>query len=558
MARQRLNRLIFILNWLLFCSLVQAETSSAGRGVAFGLQEFINQQTQAGQKTIVVPPGSYRVTPRGGQHLTLRNLQNIQIVADGVEMICTETTTALNISHCTNVTVRGLVIDYDPLPFTQGRITSFSADKKSAEVELFDGYPGTGSAINFKYEIFRPDTRTLRCSDRYVRNLEVMDSRHLRINTPDEHSDSPEQVGDLIVIGSEHAPHGNAAHAVVCDHNVNVRLENIDLFASNCFGFIEDNCDSSTYYRCRIDRRSAADDLVKRAEPRLRSLNADAYHSSDAVKGPAYIECVAKFMGDDCVNIHGRYELVVASTGAVLRVVSPERSSFAAGDPVEFLPFAGERPPDAVVKKVEPDTPVTSVEKAFIQKLAIVPGVKESLVNGGARCYQVTLDRPTTLPPGSLIAAANHLGDGFLVKGCDFGYNRSRGILIKASHGQLIDNTITESWMAAVLVSPEFFWFEAGSSADVRISGNKVIGCRQPAIEVVAFGGNGKPLASGAHRDITIVSNTISESVLPNIRVTSTSRLVVRDNQLTPVKSGNANQLISIEDCSQPELQSLP
>ena len=297
---------------------------------------------------------------------------------------------------------------------------------------------------------------------------------------------------------------------------------------------------------------------MKRADPRLRSLNADAFHSSEAVKGPAYIECVAKFMGDDCVNIHGRYEMVTASTGAVLRVAVPGKISLAVGDPVEFLPFTGERPPDAVIKKIAPDGPVTSGEKAFIQRLGLVQGIKERMLNGGATCYQVTLDRPTTLPQGSLIAAANHLGDGFLVKGCDFGCNRSRGILIKASHGQVIDNTITQSWIAAVLVAPEFYWFEAGSSSDVTISGNKIIGCRQPAIEVVANGGNGKPLASGAHSDISIFNNIITKSVWPNIRVTSTARLVVRNNQLTPGQPGARNTPISIEDCRRPELQSLP
>jgi hypothetical protein len=32
------------------------------------------------------------------------------------------------ITRCTNVTVRGLTIDYDPLPYTQGRISAISAD----------------------------------------------------------------------------------------------------------------------------------------------------------------------------------------------------------------------------------------------------------------------------------------------------------------------------------------------------------------------------------------------------------------------------------------------
>ena len=39
------------------------------------------------------------------------------------------------------MTVLGLTIDYDPLPFTQGRIVSLSEDKRVHEIELFDGYP---------------------------------------------------------------------------------------------------------------------------------------------------------------------------------------------------------------------------------------------------------------------------------------------------------------------------------------------------------------------------------------------------------------------------------
>ena len=150
-------------------------------GVDFELQRFIDTELQAGKQRIVVPPGRYRVTPHDRQHLVLRNLKDITIVADGVEMICTETTRALTITHCTNLTLRGLVIDYDPLPFTQGRITGLSADKTVQEIELFDGYPAAETARNFKYEIFRPDTRTLRCEDRSVQRVEAVDSRHLRI-----------------------------------------------------------------------------------------------------------------------------------------------------------------------------------------------------------------------------------------------------------------------------------------------------------------------------------------------------------------------------------------
>ena len=123
-------------------------------GVPFDLQAFIDQQIAAGSRRIVVPPGRYRVTPRNQQHLLLRGLTDIQIIADDVEMICTETTRALTITSCTNLLVRGLTIEYDPLPFTQGRITGFATDKKVHEIELFEGYPAAGAARNFKYEVY--------------------------------------------------------------------------------------------------------------------------------------------------------------------------------------------------------------------------------------------------------------------------------------------------------------------------------------------------------------------------------------------------------------------
>jgi parallel beta-helix repeat protein len=499
-------------------------------GVGFDLQRFVDAELKAGKQRIVIPPGRYRVAPHDRQHLVLRDLKDITIAANGVEMICTETTRALTINHCTNLTVRGLVIDYDPLPFTQGRITAFGPNKKVHEIELFEGYPAAETARNFKYEIFRPDTRTLRCSDRFVQTVEAVDSRHLRIMTPGEKSDSPEEVGDLIVIGSDDASHGSIPHAVECDHNVNVRLEKIDLFASNCFGFIESDCDGSVYYQCRIDRRSAPDDFVKRGDPRLRSLDADAYHSNDAIKGPAYLECVAKFMGDDCVNIHGAYHLITRSDGAKLRVLAKGRMNIQPGDPVELVLYNGKRLPDARVIDIQPAGGILDEERAFLSRQKMDAGLKSGRALRNA--YTLTLDREINMPAGSVICAANRVGNGFSVKGGDFGFNRSRGILIKASHGEVTGNHMEGCKMSAILVTPEWWWLEAGSSSDVFITGNTIRDCGGVAICVDAVGGNGGIAPAGAHRNITITGNTVDDCSMPGILITSTAGLHVENNIL--------------------------
>jgi hypothetical protein len=265
----------------------------------------------------------------------------------------------------------------------------------------------------------------------------------------------------------------------------------------------------------------------------MRSLNADAFHSVDASKGPAIIGCTAKFQGDDCVNIHGMYDVLLSASGNQIRAVTIHGCKIQPGDPVEFLPFSGARPADAIAEKIEPDAPMTKVERDFFRKVHMLPQSKTNLIGGGKTCYKLTLDRPVTLPMGSALCSGNHIGNGFLVKDCDFGYNRSRGILIKASHGQVIDNTIAHGWMMAVLVTPEYWWLESSCPSDVLIRGNKIIGCRRQGIEVTAPGGDGKLLPSGAHRDITIEGNTFVDSAWPNIHVTSTDHLMVKDNILT-------------------------
>ncbi len=501
-------------------------------GQDFDLQGFIDKALKADSKRIVIPPGQYRVKPQRAQHLVLRGLSDVQIIADGVEMICTETTRALTIANCRNLTLRGLAIDYDPLPFTQGKIVRISDDKKTHEIELFDGYPGAEYARAFKYEIFRPDTRTLRCPD-YSYTIEKVDARHIRVIKNRGRATDPEQVGDLIVIGAEYAPGGSAGHAVECSGNVNVRLENIDLFGSNCFGFLEYNCDGSTYYRCRIDRRPAASDPVKRADPRLRSLNADAYHSKHAIKGPAIIECVAKFMGDDAVNICGNYHMVTACTGAELRVLANGSLNVEPGDPVELLAYDGTRLPDARVARIEPDGAITEAEKAFLLKQRMDERIR---TRWNAKAFKVTLDRAVELPMGSLLAASKRMGNGFLVQGCDFGMNRSRGILIKASNGKVIGNKLAGCWGEAIKVSPEYWWLESGSSNDVEIADNVIADCRTNGIAVYAHGGQGKLAPAGAHNHITISRNSVTGGPVPSIWVTSTDDLRIDHNICAPAQ----------------------
>ena len=213
-----------------------------------------------------------------------------------------------------------------------------------------------------------------------------------------------------------------------------------------------------------------------------------------------------------------------------MRVLANVSMNIRSGDPVELALFDGKRLPDATAISVQPAGKILEEERAFLSRQDMYPDFKSS--PGLEKAYTLTLDREIDMPIGSVICAANRVGNGFIVKGCDFGFNRSRGILIKASHGTVTGNQMDGCKMSAILVTPEWWWLEAGSSSDVTITGNTIRDCGEVGIRVGAMGGNGSIAPAGAHRNITITGNMVDDSPMPGILVTSTAGLRLENNRL--------------------------
>ncbi len=516
------------------------------------LRAWIAEALATGRKRIVIPEGRYRVNAEHGRHLAFRDLSNVEIIAYDVELVCTSTVAALAFDRCSNVTVRGLTIDYDPLPFTQGRIVSIEPDKSSMVFEVADGYPE--DQLEERVQIYDPDSGELRRGDaRWRSEIEPLGDRRYRVAKSGDYEFQPlrdtEQVGDILVTNNRSGGPG-PPHAVVSRNCTGMRFEDLTLHTSPCFGFLETDCDASTYIHCAIDRRAPEDDFVKRALPRMRSLNADAFHSKDAARGPAIIACTARYHGDDCVNINGRYHYVSRSTDRQLRVAVLDHLKFKPGDPVEFLPYSGPRPPDAQVVEIRPDpAPLDAAEADFIRKLRMDEGHRAKLLSQQARWFTITLDREVALPQGSMICCPSRLGNGFTVADCNFGHNRSRGILIKSSRGRIASNRISHSRMAAVLITPEYWWMEGGISSDVVVQNNVIKGCLETSIQVLAPGGDRRPLPAGAHRNISILNNRIEDGPWPLVRVTSTENPTIEGNTFPDRPEGSSGEAIKLEFC---------
>lgn len=559
-----------------------AADATADPGRPFDLQGFIDRELAAGKRRIVVPPGRHRVVPAAfardrvigskpasphvagtegraaRMHLLLAGLADVEIVATGAELICTEPTRAITFFDCKNVTLTGLTIDYDPLPFTQGRIAALSADRLVHEIELFADYPEAGPGEAWKYEIFVPDTGLLRFGSYYWFTIDRLGGRRLRLTKTGGSRAGPgtEQVGDIIAVSFIDWMSGVLPHAVCLHGCTGMRLEDVTLHAANCFGFFESDCDGSTYRRCRVDRRPAESDLRPRAVPRMRSLDADAFHAKHAVRGPRYLDCVARFMGDDCVAINGDHYLVTECAAGTARVLAKEAMRIRVGGTVEVTTVAGRHATAPRVLRVAPAGGITAAEQEYVRGLKIDDRMQRNMAGMLATAYEVTLDEPLDLPRGSLLAPVDALGHGFVIEGCDFGFNRSRGAIVKTGRGRIVGNRFTENWMEAIKLAPEYYWLEAGWGDDVVVEGNTITGCHDTAIRVAAYLDTDRPLPAGAHRDITIRDNRLEDGPAPRIHVNSTDGLTVRGN--TVVVSGvegDAGRTLLVEACEHVDAQ---
>lgn len=507
-----------------------AEHHGEGPG---GLREMIAAALSSGEKTIVVPPGRYRVEPENREHLRFEGVEDVTIVMEGVEMVCTETTRAITIDKCRNLTLRGLTIDYDPLPFTQGRIVEIADDTGSFIVEIIGGYPEPGD-VRGSVEIFDAQTGKLKSRITHYSAQCEMDGPMRAVVTKNRTSPefAIEQVGDIAVIRVNHAPGGSQPHAIMATDSRDLLFEDITLFSGPTFGILENGCDSSRYLRCRIEPRPPESEVVAREMPRLRSMNADAFHSKNARHGPSYEGCVAYHMGDDAIAINGDFHFISEADGPELRVLAKGRMRMKEGDTVQFLTFEGERPTDRRIVSILPDGQITVEEREDLVGRNLNDNLKRNELSDA---YRLVLDAEAEgVGRGTLICDADGIGSGFSIRNCRLGWNRSRGILVKAGRGEITGNEITGAVMTGILVSPEYWWLEAGMAENLLIADNVITEGGGKGIVVVAEGGDGTVAPAGAFRNITVRGNTIRGGAEPAILITSVAGLVEVDNFAEP------------------------
>ncbi len=499
------------------------------------VRAFIADALARGETDVKVPPVRARIDPGADNaFFTFRGLRDATIDFQGCDFFGSRRTRALWLSGCTNVTIRNLTFDYDPLPFTQARITAVDPDGEW-DMEVVDGYPAPEtSEYYWPLQVYGGKSHELVNEFREGPGfrLEKTGARTYRATGGSNKAGS---VGDIAVWSLKDT--GNSATlpcTVLLENCSGCRIENVSLYSTAPgFGFFELFGDGNEYVRCTIDRRPPETDIAPRGVQRLRSGNHDAFHSKMAAHGPILDGCRFAYHCDDAVNISSYYYVVTDVRGDDVRVIGHDRINFivpllygldiAPGDELEVLAANGRVLRGGVVESVADDGAVRDDEIDYLKTLGMWPGVPERcrerslrirLSRRGLPSRDDTAGEPLAPPVarGDAIMSSRLQGRGFAIRNCHFGPHRALGMRIRASNGVIENNVVERTIGQGLWMGPEFEFLEGGFCRNVLVRDNVFSGCGKGGVHVGGHASGRREIAPDAHEGVILTGNRVADA----------------------------------------------
>jgi parallel beta-helix repeat protein len=497
------------------------------------LRQIVTTAIVGKAKRVVIPPGFYRGTPAiGGKvHLAIENVSDLEIVANGVIMICTQPTRAVDIRDCTNVTLRGITVDYDPLPFTQGDIVAVNPGEGWLDVEIHAGYSVEPYC---RVDIVDRRTRYRKKDKPYMwdSTAEVRTRSIVRVHN--RAAAGFAKAGDLASLGGYGA--NVIPHAVVVDDSSHITLSNMTVYASNCMGIIATGGEGGhRFLGCRVVPGPLPTGAT---EARILSTCADAMFTGPMRLGALTEGCEIRDAGDDSWSVQSSDYVILKREGRTLWLASRDSMALRAGDRLQAAL----------------DGPLVTVAAREIvprKSVPLAPSIQQKLVSSGRWGYwrffngpeegmliKVGCNADVPWQEGDSVYDLDRQGDGFVFRNNTV---RSSGrILIKASG--LVENNHIEGPFG-LSANPEVPYPARAGMATIVIRNNTITDAhlfnpswhspQAGAISVTAENGDCNELRpAGIYGKVVIENNTIQGGNGAGIVVSSAREVTIRGNRL--------------------------
>jgi hypothetical protein len=544
------------------------------RTAADKLLKGLYAAVKAGDASFSVPKGVYRFSKtvnRRPTHINLNGVKNFTLEGNGSSFYFENFATAIQVYKSENLKIRNLVLDWDPLPFTQGAVVSIDHAKNTFVFRPDAGYEVLYDKLlksdQIRGVLFDPKTREFKAGQNgfCLKIQEKLANGTYQVKVRGFYGYKAKKCGfengDLIAIWAR------MGRAIKTEVSANIAYENITLYSAPFVGFVENvGKGGHAYRRCRIVKRPGTD--------RLMGGNADGFNCSNVLRGPHIEDCEIENIGDDFINIHGVYFRVFEQKSPTELIVQPFGTNGVDKPVLSFLEnktwnSRGSR--SVLSRKAFTYTVPESNKGALERKWAAGSNYK---AGQKIRAYEITLDRPLDLTAATIFSANTATSNHAVIKNCRFSGSLARGIRLQSEHTQIEGNTIQRCLGPGLTTGGQpGFWGEAVTSKNLVVRNNSFIACGlvgdgrllgtveitapgtlakgEPA-STIEFTGNRitRPGIVGLHlnncRDVTVTGNTFSEvgvaapfgkrKTAPPILVEDVESVKISDN--TFVKSG--------------------
>lgn len=521
------------------------------------LQALIDTAVSKGERRVTLPPGIIRLS----EALRLENLRDFEITGPDTTLVMTVPREILWIDKCENLRIKGITIDYDPLPFTQGTITSMARDGMTIEFEIHEGYPELKKDMDGKTprHFFDKETRLWKqgTNNFAVPKIEVLEGGR-KGRALFTRPQTGVGAGDYICLDRRLLGQGSGVAIRNCRGPV--EFEDVVVHASPALAFVGRMCEEQVVFRrVKIERGPRPPNAT---EDRLISTNADGVNFAFCRKGPVLENCEFSFMGDDSVNVHGVFLPIV-------RVVSP--TEILVGKPGRINDFYTALRERDVIEIVEGSS-CRKLGKAILKSIApspstegITPEEFATHLTGYANLgdpfragmpftvYRLNLSEGADfIEPGQWLYFPAINCPDYVVKQSHFHDHRGTAMRLMGSNGRIEGNRFERIGKGAIQVGPELRGFnEAGWVENVTISNNVLrdIGFSEDlvgtnsytpgAISVYASTNAKKPPFPRDNDNIVIESNIIDGCSVSGIHAYAVNRLIVRNNVISRVNQGD-------------------
>lgn len=538
----------------------------AGRAILKQIEEAARQ----GVEEVLIEPGHYRFNEPSGdarpRHIFFSDYKNLRIDFQGSTLWFEDESSGLVIYRCDNLTVKNVVMDWDPLPFTQGIVTAMDVRGKHFDLRIDEGYervvpgmaPGKGTWRGARGVVFDPVSRQMVPQRGFsvLFDWEKNADGTYRVGYRGFHDIPLDQsgmtLGDAVVILRR-------MHRGVRLQSVsNLVLENVTLYSSPFVAFAADasHGDHIIFRNCNILRRPGTN--------RLLAGNADGINIANSSARPLIESCRMEYLGDDFVNIHGHLARVIWPLSPTEWIVSRLNRRERIVSPVE-VEFLDRQTLQSYGKRKVTAEPISwTIEEA--QCLADLDhkwhsGDASALAYGKTlRLQKITLDEPIELTGDTIIACEAFSGSGALIRNNSFTGSLARGIRQQSPQVLIENNRIRETMGNGIsLQGHAAYWGEGPYVHSATLRGNTLernvmaLNSKDRASIRIADGD------SSQHRiirDITVQDNRIVNSSGSALAARGVEGLSLLDNVIEgygerPIDSeaaAGANYAIALEN----------